>query len=68
MPPRLRVYLLCVGFVTNGTIQTGAVFVIYTVDFLILACFKPFSNSIIQCFTTMTVSDILMDGEDKDVI
>lgn len=44
------------GFVTNGTIQTGAIFLIYVVDFIILVCLRPFSNSIIQCFTTMTVS------------
>ncbi|CAN0182406.1 unnamed protein product [Ectocarpus sp. 13 AM-2016] len=46
---------LIAGFVTNGTIQTGAVCFIYVLDFLILVCLKPFSNSIIQCFTTMTV-------------
>ncbi|CAM9696266.1 unnamed protein product, partial [Ectocarpus sp. 4 AP-2014] len=46
---------LIAGFVTNGTIQTGAVCFIYVVDFLILVCLKPFSNSIIQCFTAMTV-------------
>lgn len=41
---------------TNGTVQTAAIFLIYVVDFLILVCLKPFSNSVIQCFTTMTVS------------
>ncbi|CAM9448605.1 unnamed protein product [Scytosiphon promiscuus] len=46
---------LIAGFVTDGTIQTGAIFVIYVVDFFILLCLRPFSNSIIQCFTTMTV-------------
>eukprot|EP00752_Nemacystus_decipiens_P014565 g12971.t2 len=46
---------LIAGFVTNGTIQTAAIFLIYMVDFFILVCFRPFSNSIIQCFTTMTV-------------
>ncbi|CAM9630710.1 unnamed protein product [Pylaiella littoralis] len=46
---------LIAGFVTNGAVQTGIIFLIYVVDFLILLCLRPFSNSMIQCFTTMTV-------------
>lgn len=51
---------------TNGTVQTGAIFFIYTVDFLILVCLKPFSNSIIQCFTSMTVS-LVTEARKDDV-
>lgn len=42
----------------NGSIQTGSILAIYMVDLLILLCLKPFSNTIVQCIATLTVSPL----------
>ncbi|CAN0508745.1 unnamed protein product, partial [Laminaria digitata] len=44
------------GLITNGTVQTASLFLLYLVDIILLCVLRPFSNSIIQWVETVLVS------------
>lgn len=43
------------GLVTNGTVQTASLAVIYLVDIVLLCMLRPFSNSVVQWVETVLV-------------
>ncbi|CAN0317827.1 unnamed protein product [Ectocarpus fasciculatus] len=44
------------GLVTNGTVQTASLAVIYLVDIALLCMLRPFSNSVVQWVETVLVT------------
>ncbi|CAN0434084.1 unnamed protein product, partial [Ectocarpus sp. 8 AP-2014] len=44
------------GLVTNGTVQTASLAVIYLVDIALLCILRPFSNSVVQWVETVLVT------------
>lgn len=42
--------------VTNGTVQTGAIFLLLVMECVILVALRPFSNSFVQWVETVLVS------------